>query len=73
MLGNLICSHRIKLIAVRYNDVRHKTNKIEPILEKYKEAWHKKGMVTLEGLYVNWLLMSQDMIVPPRDIGLTAW
>lgn len=58
---------------MRYNDVRHGTNKIEPILQKYQEAWDKKDMVTPEGLYANWILMNQDVVVPPWDVGLTAW
>ena len=58
---------------MRYNDLRNGTNKIEPILENYKAAWDKKGMVTPEGLYVNWLFLRQDQLMPPTGIGLTAW
>lgn len=58
---------------MRYNDVRNGTDKIEPILERYKAAWDKKGMVTPEGLYVNWLFLRQDQLMPPTGIGLTAW
>lgn len=44
---------------MRYNDVRHRTNKVEPILQKYKNAWEKKGMITFDGLYVSWLSLTK--------------
>ena len=58
---------------MRYNDVRHGTNKIDRALKEYKAAWDKKGMVSANGLYVSWIFMNQDQIMPPMDVGLTAW
>ncbi|KAM5350938.1 hypothetical protein ACJ41O_003661 [Fusarium nematophilum] len=58
---------------MRYNDVRHETNAVKAVLEEYKRAWDKKGMVTSSGLYVSWVFMRQDQIMPPIGISFTAW
>ncbi|VUC31003.1 unnamed protein product [Clonostachys rosea] len=68
----IVCN-QYPLIAMRYNDVRHGRNRIQRVLKEYQNAWDEKGMVTESGLYISWLLMNQNIIVPPLDISLTAW
>lgn len=67
---------------MRYNDVRDGTNIVSGVLEKYKAAWDAKGMVQPDGLFVDWLLVKQQLSWPPliqfgaglpREIGFTAW
>ncbi len=58
---------------MRYNDARDGTNKVEDILAKYKAAWDKKGMVSANGLLADFWLVKQDHVVPPSDVGWTAW
>lgn len=64
-----------KLIAMRYNDIRDGTNHMDEILPKYKAGWAKKrGMVATDSnLFVDWWMVKQDFIVPPRDLAFTAW
>lgn len=58
---------------MRYNDARDGTNVALEVLEKFKDAWAKKGMVASSGLYVDWLYMNQDKTKAPSDIVFTAW
>jgi hypothetical protein len=62
-----------QLIAIKYNDGRDGTHKMDDILAQYRAAWDKKGMVAPDGLFVDFWMVKQDFIVPPRDIGWTAW
>ncbi|KAH7020392.1 hypothetical protein EDB80DRAFT_746913 [Ilyonectria destructans] len=66
-----VCN-QFPLIAIRYNDVRDGTNKIEDVLIKYRKAWDEKGMVSPSGLYMDWLFLKQDRAAPPTDIGFSA-
>ncbi|OCT49381.1 hypothetical protein CLCR_04700 [Cladophialophora carrionii] len=68
----VVCN-QFPIIAMRYNDSRDGTNKVDEILTKYKAAWDKKGMVSADGLFVDMWMVKQDFIVPPQDIGWTAW
>ena len=61
------------MIGMRYNDARDGTNIAIEVLEKFKNAWEKKGMVASNGLYVDWLYLNQDKIKAPSDIVFTAW
>ncbi len=63
----------LQLIAMRYNDVRNGTDKGAEALVKYQQAWDKKGMLTPEGLFVDFWMVKQDFIVPASDVGWTAW
>ncbi|KAL2127183.1 hypothetical protein VTI74DRAFT_11198 [Chaetomium olivicolor] len=65
--------HLLLIIAMRYNDIRDGTNVAEEVLEKYKMAWAKKGMIAESGLYVEWYFVNQDRTAPPTDIYFTAW
>ena len=58
---------------MRYNDSRDGTDKVDRVLEKYRAAWDTKGMVSASGLFVDMWMVKQDFIVPPQDIGWTAW
>lgn len=59
---------------MRYNDSRDGTNKVEEVLDKYRAAWNKKGsLVSSDGLFVDFWMVKQDFIVPPSDVGWTAW
>ena len=62
-----------QMIAMRYNDVRDGTNVAGQVLEKYKAAWDKKGMVASNGLYVDFYFVRQDRVMPPHSVGFTAW
>ncbi|KAF2853753.1 hypothetical protein T440DRAFT_552383 [Plenodomus tracheiphilus IPT5] len=71
------------VIAVRYYDIREGTKLVAEMTQKYSEAWDKKGMVQPDGMYADWLMLKQDVTIPPRDvpygamplrqIGFTAW
>ncbi|KAJ7608745.1 hypothetical protein FB45DRAFT_1067234 [Roridomyces roridus] len=69
----VICN-QFPLIAIRYNDIRNKTNIVGPALEKYTAAWKAKGgFHQPDGLFVSMYLVKQDKKIPPRTIGFTAW
>ncbi|KAH7075509.1 hypothetical protein BKA63DRAFT_299221 [Paraphoma chrysanthemicola] len=78
----VVCN-QFPIIAVRYNDIRDGTNRSAEVTRKYLEAWDKKGMVQSDGMFVNWIMMKQDMVIPPAnvpygampplDVGFTAW
>lgn len=64
----------LKLIAMRYNDVRDGTNSVEQnILPKYKAALESKGMLPEDGLYASFFAVKQRMAVPARQGAHTAW
>lgn len=59
---------------MRYNDVRDGTDRMEGILDKYRNAWKEKGgRVHKSGLYVSMWVVKQDTMRPPMGIGWTAW
>jgi len=58
---------------MRYNDIRDGTNVVDGVLEKYKAAWEKKGMVSPNGLYVDFWMVKQDQLKDPSDLAWTAW
>lgn len=58
---------------MRYNDSRDGTDKVDKVLEKYKAAWDQKGMVSSNGMYVDFWMVKQDHVMPPTDVGWTAW
>ncbi|PVH90850.1 hypothetical protein DM02DRAFT_678372 [Periconia macrospinosa] len=68
----VVCN-QFPIIGMRYNDFRDGTNVAEEVLEKYKKAWEKKGMIAQNGLYVDWYFVNQDRTAPPSDICFTAW
>ncbi|KAH8800181.1 hypothetical protein F5884DRAFT_809566, partial [Xylogone sp. PMI_703] len=68
----VVCN-QFPLIAVRYNDVRDGTNRIDAVLDKYKRAWTARNMLQPNGLYADWWRPKQDDMVSVDDIGLTAW
>lgn len=64
----------LKLIAMRYNDVRHGTNDVEnEILPKYKAALAKKGMFGDDSLYASFFAIKQKKSIPARHGAHTAW
>jgi hypothetical protein len=58
---------------MRYNDVRNGTSIVKDVLKKYQKAWDRKGMVSSDGLLVNWFMVEQDSTAPPNGVGFTAW
>ncbi|KAF4462881.1 linalool dehydratase-isomerase precursor [Fusarium albosuccineum] len=68
----IVCN-QFPLVALRYNDIRDKTNISEEVLEKYQAAWKAKGMRQENGLFISWYYPKQDKKKPSRDIGGTAW
>ena len=58
---------------MRYNDSRDGTTEVEEVLTKYRAAWDKKGMVSDSGLFIDFWMVKQNFIVPPQDVGWTAW
>ncbi|KAG2417528.1 hypothetical protein HFD88_008747 [Aspergillus terreus] len=77
----VVCN-QFPIIAMRYNDVRDGTDIVSDVLAKYKAAWDAKGMVQPDGLFVDFLLVKQQLRIPPsipfgggppREIGFTAW
>jgi hypothetical protein len=58
---------------MRYNDVRNGTNKVEEVLEKYKNAWAKKGLVSASGLFRDVYRVKQDDFMDGNDLAFTAW
>ncbi len=65
--------HDILLVAMRYNDLRNGTNQVDEVLEKYKNAWAKKGMASDNGLFREWYRPKQDDMVDGHDVSFTAW
>lgn len=58
---------------MRLNDVRHGTNVVADVLEKYQAAWEKKGMVGPNGLFKDMWLVKQDATLPALDPAFSAW
>ena len=58
---------------MRYNDVRHGTNVVSGVLEKYWTALQEKRMIASDGLFVDWLFVKQGFTLAPRGVGFTAW
>ena len=58
---------------MRYNDVRHGTNVVSGVLEKYWAALQEKKMIASDGLFVDWLFVKQGITFAPRGVGFTAW
>jgi hypothetical protein len=63
----------MQIIAMRLNDVRHKTKVIDVVLPKYLAAWGQKGMVGPDGLFKDMWLVKQDYTLPAVDPGFSAW
>ncbi|KAG4429667.1 hypothetical protein IFR05_014854 [Cadophora sp. M221] len=78
----IVCN-QFPLIAMRLNDVRDGTNKVDGVLDKYTAAWAKSSMVQSDGMFVDWFYLKQNSIFPPegipnsqfpaRDLAFTAW
>ncbi|KAM0258601.1 hypothetical protein ACHAQJ_003772 [Trichoderma viride] len=68
----VVCN-QFPMIAMKYNDARDGTNVSGQVLEKYKAAWDKQGMVNSSGLYVDWYFVRQDRTLAPKTVGWTAW
>jgi hypothetical protein len=62
----------MQIIAMRLNDVRHKTKVIDVVLPKYLAAWGQKGMVGPDGLFKDMWLVKQDYTLPAVDPGFSA-
>lgn len=62
-----------KLIAVRLNDVRDGKNTVSGILERYKAAVTKHGMINEDSLYTSFFALKQQKSIPARHGAHTAW
>lgn len=58
---------------MRYNDVRDGTTLVDEVLDKYKAALAKKGMVGDDGLYASFYAIEQKKAMPARHGAHTAW
>jgi hypothetical protein len=58
---------------MRYNDIRHRTNIVEGVLDKYWNAIQSKRMIAPDGLFVDWLFLKQGNTKHASGIGFTAW
>jgi hypothetical protein len=58
---------------MHYNDVRNGTNITEGVLEKYRAAVEKRGMISKDGLYAEWLSVKRGSVTASNSIGTTAW
>ena len=58
---------------MRYNDIRNNTEVVDAVLEKYKAAWAKKGMVTKSGLFYDIYRVKQDSLLSMGNLDFTAW
>ncbi|KAK2729835.1 linalool dehydratase-isomerase precursor [Colletotrichum kahawae] len=68
----VVCN-QFPLIALRYNDVRDKVDLSPGVLEKYQAAWKAKGMISDNGLIVDWYSPKQNRTKAPSDISFTSW
>ncbi|GJC89183.1 linalool dehydratase/isomerase [Colletotrichum liriopes] len=68
----VVCN-QFPLIGVRLRDARQGTTVIEGVLEKYKAAWDKKGLVGSDGLFPDLWMVKQDFTLPAKDPAWTAW
>lgn len=55
------------------NDVRDGSTVGRKVLEKYKDALNKKGMVSRDDLYKDWFVVKQGQTKPAKSVGFTAW
>ncbi len=55
------------------NDVRDGSTIGRKVLEKYKDALNKKGMVSRDDLYKDWFVLKQGQTKPAKSVGFTAW
>jgi hypothetical protein len=62
-----------QIIAIRLNDVRHDTNVVDGVLQRYQSAWEKKGMVAPDGLLKDMWLVKQDCSIIATDPAFSAW
>ncbi|KAL6790330.1 hypothetical protein GGI42DRAFT_347079 [Trichoderma sp. SZMC 28013] len=68
-----LACNQFPLTAMRINDVRNNTHIAQEVLEKYKAAWQKKGMMGKDGLLRDAYRIKQDSPVDALDIGFPAW
>ncbi|TVY82804.1 Linalool dehydratase/isomerase [Lachnellula suecica] len=68
----VVCN-QFPIIAMRYKDIRDGTHVAEEVLAKYQKSWNKKGMVSPDGLLVDWFMVEQKTTTPARDVAFTAW
>ncbi|KAJ0321879.1 hypothetical protein COL5a_009063 [Colletotrichum fioriniae] len=61
------------LIGMRLRDARLGTSVVDDVLEKYKAAWDKKGLVGSDGLLPDAWMVKQDFTIRPKDPAWTAW
>lgn len=62
-----------QILSFRYNDAINGTNNVDGVLEKYKAAWAKKGMIGENGLFRRNYFPNQASYGVNEDIGHTAW
>ncbi|KAI9039141.1 uncharacterized protein KD926_009890 [Aspergillus affinis] len=68
-----VACNQFPIIAIRMNDVRDGTNVLDEVLEKYKSALEKHGMISRNDLYKDWLMLKQSQVVTAKSVGFTAW
>ncbi|KXH60051.1 hypothetical protein CNYM01_07846 [Colletotrichum nymphaeae SA-01] len=68
----VVCN-QFPLIGMRLRDARLGTSVVDDVLEKYKAAWDKKGLVGADGLLPDAWMVKQDFTIRPKDPAWTAW
>lgn len=58
---------------MRYADVHCRTNVVDGVLEKYKAALERKGMVSGTGYFSDLWQVRQDRAIPAAEAAFTAW
>ena len=62
-----------QLMAMRLNDVRDGTNVVSGVLEKYKAAVYRNGMVNDDDLYTSYFALKQRKGIAALQGAHTAW
>lgn len=58
---------------MRYADVRFGTNVTQGVLEKYKAALERKGMLRGQQYFSDMWQVKQDRVIPAGEAAWTAW
>lgn len=62
-----------QIVAMRYADVHLGTNVVDGVLEKYKAALKRKGMIGDAGYFSDMWQVRQDRAIPAGEAAFTAW
>ena len=63
----------IQILSFRYNDTTDGSYIVDEVLQNYKAAWAKKGMIGENGLFHRNYYPNQGTYGVAQDVGQTAW